>query len=88
MKFLDLLIDRPRVFILLLVFICLAGFLSLNSLPRQENPELAQRWSTVQTVYRGASPARINTQILDPLDRKSTRLNSSHSQQSRMPSSA
>ena len=70
MKFLDLLIDRPRVFVLLLAFICLAGFLSLNSLPRQENPELAQRWSTVQTVYRGASPARINTQILDPLEAK------------------
>ena len=70
MKFLDLLIDRPRVFALLLAFICLAGFLSLNTLPRQENPELAQRWSTVQSIYRGASPIRINTQVLDPLEAK------------------
>ena len=70
MKFLDLLIDRPRVFALLLTFICLAGFLSLNTLPRQENPELAQRWSTVQSIYRGASPIRINTQVLDPLEAK------------------
>ena len=70
MKFLDLLIDRPRVFALLLAFICLAGFLSLNTLPRQENPELAQRWSSVQSVYRGASPIRINTQVLDPLEAK------------------
>lgn len=70
MKFLDLLIDRPRIFVLLLTFISLAGFISLNNLPRQENPELAQRWSTVQSVYRGASPIRINTQVLDPLEAK------------------
>ena len=39
-------------------------------MPRQENPELAQRWSTVQTIYPGASPTRIETQILEPMEAK------------------
>ena len=43
---------------------------SLSTLPRQENPELAQRWSIVQSTYPGASPTRIETQILEPLETK------------------
>ncbi|MDC0333371.1 efflux RND transporter permease subunit, partial [Gammaproteobacteria bacterium] len=62
--------DRPRVFSLLLTFIFLAGLFSLSTLPRQENPELAQRWSSVQSIYPGASPTRIETQILEPLETK------------------
>ena len=70
MILLKILFDKPRIFGLLLTFIFLAGIFSLNTLPRQENPELAQRWSTVQNVYPGASPTRIETQILEPLEAK------------------
>ena len=70
MLLLKILFDRPRIFGLLLTFIFLAGLFSLNSLPRQENPELSQRWSTVQVVYPGASPTRIESQILEPLEAK------------------
>ena len=70
MTLLKILFNRPRVFALLLVFIFLAGIFSLATIPRQENPELAQRWSTVQTIYPGASPTRIETQILEPMEAK------------------
>ena len=67
---LKILFNRPRVFALLLIFIFLSGIFSLATIPRQENPELAQRWSTVQTIYPGASPTRIETQILEPMEAK------------------
>mgnify|MGYP000911920806 FL=1 len=70
MFLLKILFDRPRIFGSLLTFIFLAGLFSLNTLPRQENPELSQRWSTVQVVYPGASPTRIESQILEPLEAK------------------
>ena len=70
MPLLKILFDRPRIFALLLVFIFLSGIFSLNTVSRQENPELAQRWSSVQSVYPGASPTRIETQILEPLEAK------------------
>ena len=58
----EIFLERPRVFILTIIFILISGFFALNSVPRQENPELAQRWSTVQVIYPGASPERIETQ--------------------------
>ncbi len=70
MFFLRILFSQPRIFALLLIFIFLSGVFALNTVPRQENPELAQRWSTVQTIYPGASPKRIETQILEPMEAK------------------
>ena len=48
------------------------------------------RWQDYKWVYAFAAAIGFSTTIAEPalLDRKSTRLNSSHSQQSRMPSSA
>ena len=70
MFLLKILFDRPRIFGLLLTFIFLAGLFSLNTLPRLENRQLSQRWSTIQVVYPGASPNRIESQILEPLEAK------------------
>ena len=66
----EIFLERPRVFVLTIIFILISGFFALNSVPRQENPELAQRWSTVQVIYPGASPERIETQVLEPLEAK------------------
>ncbi|KRO37386.1 MAG: hypothetical protein ABR63_07320, partial [SAR86 cluster bacterium BACL1 MAG-120920-bin57] len=54
----------------MLVFIFLSGIFSLNTVSRQENPELAERWASIQTVYPGASPLRMETQVLEPLEAK------------------
>ena len=70
MKFLEIFIEKPRVLLLTLAFIILAGVSSVLSLPIQENPELAQRWGSVTTTYPGATPERIETQVVDQLERK------------------
>ena len=70
MSFINLLIDKPRILFLTLTFVLLAGISSAISIPIQENPELAQRWSGVRVFYPGATPERIETQIVNELEIK------------------
>ena len=67
-KILDLYLDRPRIFLLAMLFIIAGGLLSYDSLPRQENPQLAERWANITAVLPGATPQRIETQIADVLE--------------------
>ena len=69
-KFIAIFLDRPRILFLTLAFILLAGISSTYSLPIQENPELAERWATVTISYPGATPERIETQIVNDLEIK------------------
>ena len=70
MKFIELLIERPRILFLTLSFILLAGISSILSVPIQENPELAERWASVRVFYSGASPERIETEAINELELK------------------
>jgi multidrug efflux pump subunit AcrB len=70
MKFIELLIERPRILFLTLSFILLAGISSVLSVPIQENPELAERWASVRVFYSGASPERIETEAINELELK------------------
>ena len=67
-KIVDLYLDRPRIFLLAMLFVIAGGLLSYDSLPRQENPQLAERWGDVTAVLPGATPQRIETQITDVLE--------------------
>ena len=67
-KIVDLYLDRPKIFLLFLLFFVVGGLLSFDSLPRQENPQLAERWGDITAVLPGASPERIETQISDILE--------------------
>ena len=67
-KILDLYLDRPRIFLLAMLFIIAGGLLSYDSLPRQENPQLAERWANITAVLPGATPQRVETQIADVLE--------------------
>ena len=67
-KIVDLYLDRPKIFILFLLFVVVGGLLSFDSLPRQENPQLAERWGDITAVLPGASPERVETQISDILE--------------------
>ena len=58
-KIVDLYLDRPKIFILFLLFVVVGGLLSFDSLPRQENPQLAERWGDITAVLPGASPERV-----------------------------
>ena len=68
MSLINIFIDRPRILILTLVFILLAGASSYISIPRQENPELAQRWASIIVIDPGASASRIETQVITKLE--------------------
>ena len=67
-KIVDLYLDRPKIFLLFLLFVVVGGLLSFDSLPRQENPQLAERWGDITAVLPGASPERVETQISDILE--------------------
>jgi multidrug efflux pump subunit AcrB len=70
MKFINIFLERPRILFLTLAFILLSGISSLFSVPIQENPELAERWANVGVFYPGASPERIETQVINDLEIK------------------
>ena len=67
-KIIDLYLDRPRLFLLAMLFIIAGGLLSYDSLPRQENPQLAERWGDITAVLPGATPQRMETQVADVLE--------------------
>jgi multidrug efflux pump subunit AcrB len=67
-KIVDLYLDRPRLFLLAMLFIIAGGLLSYDSLPRQENPQLAERWGDITAVLPGATPQRVEAQIADVLE--------------------
>lgn len=66
----DLYLDRPRIFLLAMLFIIGGGLMSYDLLPRQENPQLAERWGDITAVLPGATPQRIETQVADVLETK------------------
>ncbi len=70
MKFINIFLERPRILFLTLAFILLSGISSLFSVPIQENPQLAERWGNVGVYYPGASPERIETQVINDLEIK------------------
>jgi multidrug efflux pump subunit AcrB len=70
MKFISIFLDRPRILFLTLAFILLSGISSVFTLPIQENPELAERWATVTISYPGATPERLETQVINDLEIK------------------
>ena len=70
MSLIKVFLERPRILILTLIFFLLVGYSGFNNIPRQEMPELAERWGVVIQVYPGASPDRIETQVTETLEIK------------------
>ena len=87
-------IDRPLRFVLCLVCVIVAG-LAAVSRPVQAQDDSAALLARINAlrVQSGLLPFAVSSQLTTSAtrlaaDRKSTRLNSSHSRASRMPSSA
>ena len=68
MSLIKVFLERPRILILTLIFFLLVGYSGFNNIPRQEMPELAERWGVIIQVYPGATPDRIETQITEILE--------------------
>ena len=100
----NIFIKRPVMAISISVLILVIGLISLFTLPVEQYPDIAPPTVYVSANYTGADAEAVLNSVIMPLeesingvenmmyisstDRKSTRLNSSHYQQSRMPSSA
>ncbi len=61
---------NPRLTILTIGFIVVAGLGALASLPRQEDPTLARRFGTITTFWPGASAQRVESLITEPIERR------------------
>ncbi len=61
---------NPRLTILFVGLVIVAGIASLQSLPRQEDPALSRRFATVTTFYPGATAERVESLVTDPIERR------------------
>ena len=59
---------NPRLLILSLVVIIMAGLAAIWILPRLEDPILSQRVAVVSTIYPGANASQIESIITQPLE--------------------
>lgn len=59
---------NPRLLVLTICLILVAGLSSFSLLPRMEDPELTQRFAMIKTRYPGASPERVETLVSDPIE--------------------
>ena len=57
----DLFYRNPRLTLLTIGLIAVAGLAALDALPRQEDPALARRFATITTFYPGASALRVGS---------------------------
>ncbi|WP_051202138.1 efflux RND transporter permease subunit [Ferrimonas senticii] len=64
------LVRNPRLMIMSLALILVAGFSAFNQLAQTEDPAFSERFAAVQTAYPGATAERIEAQITEPLEAK------------------
>lgn len=56
-------VTNPRLLLMTIVLIVIAGVSSFTALPRMEDPILTARFGLVTTVFPGASPERVETLV-------------------------
>lgn len=64
----SLLYSNPRLLLLVIGIIGVAGTTSYTTLPRMEDPILTQRFGIIRTVFPGADAERVESQISRPLE--------------------
>ncbi len=64
----NLFYTNPRLTVLVVGLILVAGGASLQSLPRQEDPTLSRRFATITTFYPGATAERVESLVTDPIE--------------------
>ena len=89
-------LDNTKIIYFFLAVLLIGGITSFGKLGKKEDAPFVIKSAVIMTRYPGAEPAEVERLVTEPIsreiqsmrDRKSTRLNSSHIQKSRMPSSA
>ena len=64
----NLFFRRPRLLVLTLGLIVVAGLSALEVLPRREDPELVTRNALIVTRYPGANAERVETQVTEKIE--------------------
>ena len=68
MKLSDISIQRPVLATVMSLTILLFGIISFNRLPVREYPDIDPPIISVTTIYRGASPSVVETEITNVLE--------------------
>jgi multidrug efflux pump subunit AcrB len=63
-------VSNPRLLVLGIALLLVAGFGALNSLPRSEDPDLTNRWASVVTPFPGASAERVEALVTEKIEVK------------------
>ena len=71
-------VKKPYTVIVGLVLIVVLGIVSFQRMTTDLLPDINLPYAIVITAYPGASPSQVEEAVTKPVDRKSTRLNSSH----------
>lgn len=66
----DLFYRNPRLTVLAVGFILVAGLAALQTLARQEDPTMTRRFAQVETVLPGATAARVEALVTEKLEGK------------------
>lgn len=66
----NLFFRQPRLTILTILLICVAGLGAFNSLPRQEDPDLTRRWASVRVDLPGADAFRVESLVTEKIEKK------------------
>jgi len=64
----DLFYRKKRLLLLVVGLILVAGFASLETLPRQEDPALSRRFADILTLYPGATADRVEALISEKIE--------------------
>jgi multidrug efflux pump subunit AcrB len=63
-------ISNPRLLVLGISLLLVAGLGALNSLPRSEDPDLTNRWASIVTPFPGASAERVEALVSEKIEVK------------------
>ena len=66
----EFLYKNPRLLLLCMIFIVVAGLASLVVMPRLEDPVLGKRVALVSTVFPGANALRVESLVTIPLEQQ------------------
>ncbi len=64
----NLFFRNPRLAVLAVGLLLVAGLAALQALPRQEDPSLSRRFATITTFYPGASALRVETLVTEKIE--------------------
>ena len=64
----DLFFRNRQLLVLSILLIVVAGLSAFRILPRREDPKLTPRWSTILTMYPGASAERVDALVTEKVE--------------------